>query len=511
MNLVRISTHEQLLTLVETIPNVPDILKDPISLNIFTNPVVASDGYTYDKKIFDQIVKNRKSPITREYLTSHYVKCNSLRSLLNEFLFPLGIDYHKITREINNGNSVNVACNFEPVTPIPSSLTIEKIQKLTKIDKKIIGKSVNLIMVIDISVSMDSLCKDDIFSDDENEEMIHSRLSLIKYALTMITESMTEADTLSIITFSNHAKIILPLAKMSPHNISLAQQAIDECQSSSSTDILSGICLALSVFDTHEIDNRDDCHIFLCTDGSDTEGDDTLSKTVSKIMSKRRQRNKIIPIFSCFGIGEDINSSLLFNISRDEGLFYYIPDFNSLLTSFSNALSNIRFDHYTTTDNRVIDICDKLIDIIISFDGNHISVGIELEIFVDTLKKMKMSRKRIFSESENSEETEKADSDTKLSNIYLNDFIDEIIEDCIHSHHTYAGLIYKSFLSVNYHQWGSHYLSQFILLLTRKCCVSMKSDKSQLFITPEKRKLIRWCNQYWDREPIAEPTLYWNV
>jgi len=46
-----------------------EYLKDPVTLSLLKEPVIASDGFTYSKKTLDSIIEgNRKSPLTREVL-----------------------------------------------------------------------------------------------------------------------------------------------------------------------------------------------------------------------------------------------------------------------------------------------------------------------------------------------------------------------------------------------------------------------------------------------------------
>merc|ERR1712014_552650 len=45
----------------------------PVSLMVFVEPVRASDGFIYDKKMLDQLLKNKqRSPMTREVLKPEY-------------------------------------------------------------------------------------------------------------------------------------------------------------------------------------------------------------------------------------------------------------------------------------------------------------------------------------------------------------------------------------------------------------------------------------------------------
>lgn len=59
----------------------------PISCQIFNTPILASDGFFYEKEQIGLWCENNySSPITREYITSTFVSCNYFNQLLAEYL-----------------------------------------------------------------------------------------------------------------------------------------------------------------------------------------------------------------------------------------------------------------------------------------------------------------------------------------------------------------------------------------------------------------------------------------
>ena len=63
-----------------------DRLKCPISLDFLQKPIIASDGFLYEKNKFNKLVANNdlKSPITREKIDSNFFKCKQINLLLKD-------------------------------------------------------------------------------------------------------------------------------------------------------------------------------------------------------------------------------------------------------------------------------------------------------------------------------------------------------------------------------------------------------------------------------------------
>jgi hypothetical protein len=59
----------------------------PVSLMVFCNPVIASDGFTYEESMLKQLLQNRqRSPMTREVLKSQYRVAQQKRTEVADFL-----------------------------------------------------------------------------------------------------------------------------------------------------------------------------------------------------------------------------------------------------------------------------------------------------------------------------------------------------------------------------------------------------------------------------------------
>ena len=69
-----------------------EYFKDPITLRLFINPVIASDGCTYSKSSLESIIcSSKKSPLTRECLVpinndSYFIPNIQMRQLLEKYI-----------------------------------------------------------------------------------------------------------------------------------------------------------------------------------------------------------------------------------------------------------------------------------------------------------------------------------------------------------------------------------------------------------------------------------------
>lgn len=64
-----------------------EYLKCPINKEIFFDPVIAEDGFTYEREsITDWLERNSKSPMTREYIGDKLIENVNLKNIINSYL-----------------------------------------------------------------------------------------------------------------------------------------------------------------------------------------------------------------------------------------------------------------------------------------------------------------------------------------------------------------------------------------------------------------------------------------
>jgi ankyrin repeat protein len=63
-------------------------LKCPITLQVFNQPVIASDGHVYEREALDEYLKTlpRFSPITREPITDKYYRAYNIKSIIDKII-----------------------------------------------------------------------------------------------------------------------------------------------------------------------------------------------------------------------------------------------------------------------------------------------------------------------------------------------------------------------------------------------------------------------------------------
>lgn len=68
--------------------NVPDEYKCPISMELMVDPVVCSDGHTYERDSIERLFRTNKyrSPLTREKITKMLIPNVNLKKLINDYL-----------------------------------------------------------------------------------------------------------------------------------------------------------------------------------------------------------------------------------------------------------------------------------------------------------------------------------------------------------------------------------------------------------------------------------------
>jgi hypothetical protein len=73
--------------------NVPDEYKCPISMELMVDPVVCSDGHTYERESIEKLFRTNKykSPLTREKITKALIPNVNLKKLINDYVEKMEI------------------------------------------------------------------------------------------------------------------------------------------------------------------------------------------------------------------------------------------------------------------------------------------------------------------------------------------------------------------------------------------------------------------------------------
>ncbi len=144
---------------------------------------------------------------------------------------------------------------------------------------------------------------------DRSTSMQGSRLDHVKQAAHQIIDELHEEDTLSVVTFSDRAEVLLP--SQLGVNLAYAKARISSMLASGGTEILQGIQAGLG--EIEKLHGEDiTSHLVLLTDGQ-TYGDEEEC-----IAEARRAGARRIGI-TAMGIGEDWNDTLLDEVAAQSG------------------------------------------------------------------------------------------------------------------------------------------------------------------------------------------------
>lgn len=307
-----------------------------------TNPYIDNEGNTYE---YDAICKwlqnNKSSPITRNYLDLSHLKPNrSLKDAIDAKTTKINSTYEKNRSSVYEKNII-------------SSITGEKTTindyNYFKLNIKTIegGSSyppVDIVAVIDISGSMDSPAL--VEQDGKSVDIGYTILDITKHALITIIESMKPNDRISVVVFSNDARVLIPLTTSDNINRIL----ITNLRTEGATNIWAGLNIGLQQFTNT---NRIQSLLFL-TDGLPSSH--LLPPQGILHCLKRKITNKI-NIYT-FGFGYSLDTELLIDIAKiSNGHFSFIPDSGFVGTIFIHALAHINtiainnLKCYYNTDN----------------------------------------------------------------------------------------------------------------------------------------------------------------
>ena len=328
--------------------NIPNEWYCPITMEIMTNPVIGSDGHTYEKTAIEQWLSvHTVSPITKAPMNkSHLVPNIALRNTIQEFTGP--------------GNKVP---SSDSVLPKPSKKTVvapyvatdEKVTSSYKVYKLEDGnfmihlqvippkdgkrKPSVIICVIDVSGSMGSGVS------TGEEEHGFSRLDLVKHSMKTMISMLDDNDYLAIIPFTTNARVLLPITQMNTAGRNSAILTVETLKPEANTNIWDGLRLAVNL-SGEEICKDKNVYSVLLTDG---EPNVNPPRGIVPTLSKHIKDTPFKGTISTFGFGYNLDSNLLDEIATCcDGTYAFIPDATMVGTIFTNYISNCLACMYDT-------------------------------------------------------------------------------------------------------------------------------------------------------------------
>ncbi|EXJ77932.1 hypothetical protein A1O3_09091 [Capronia epimyces CBS 606.96] len=204
--------------------------------------------------------------------------------------------------------------------------------------------SCDIVLVIDVSASMDAAAPlPEAENGADKEATGLSVLDLTKHAARTVLETLGEDDRLGIVTFSNDAKVVQNLVRMTPDEKSATWKRIDRLQTKSSTNLWAGIRRGWEVFEQARPAGNVQ-GLFVLTDGQPNHmcPPQGYVAKLGPILTMAAPKRRGIPTIHTFGFGYHIRSELMQSIAEvGHGNYSFIPDAGMIGTVFVHSVANL--------------------------------------------------------------------------------------------------------------------------------------------------------------------------
>ena len=309
----------------------------PITLNIMKDPVIMSDGQTYEKSAIEKALSiSPLSPLTKQPLSMKDAKPNyALKSLIENFLKIGKIpEMPTNTAKIDKNSKPEIESFKTEVIENPQN-DKEVFVNMTITPKKIESrKPILLISLIDVSGSMLSSASNELKG---NEEANFTRLSLVKHSLKTVTSTLSNDDLMCLITFNSKAVMKLEATKTDEQGKKEIFAKIENMKASGSTNIWDALRLGILV--SQRYNNYSTCLMLF------TDGEPNINPPMGIVPSLKEVISDIPNVdftISTFAFGYQVDSKLMEEISKiGNGIYGYCPDCTMVGTIFVNFMSNI--------------------------------------------------------------------------------------------------------------------------------------------------------------------------
>jgi uncharacterized protein YegL len=188
--------------------------------------------------------------------------------------------------------------------------------KVKNDDGNLYGHPLNISLVVDVSGSMEG----------------HDRLDALKKALLSYVKKLRPTDVVSLISFSDNSKVLVPAQKVG--NGQYLRDMIEDLQASGGTDIYKGMVDGYEQVLKNFISTGTN-RVILLTDGYGITPVDVM-------LAKSKEYNKKGIEMSTIGVGEGYNQSLLSLLATaGGGLISFIVDSKDISTAFEKELTSV--------------------------------------------------------------------------------------------------------------------------------------------------------------------------
>lgn len=178
---------------------------------------------------------------------------------------------------------------------------------------------------------------------DLSGSMQGDKLAYAKQSVLKLIEHLAEGDVAGLVTFDNHAQVVVTPAKVTGDFKAKLSAAVEKLQIGGGTNLAEGIVSSIDVIQKLDLPPSFLHRIILFTDGQPTMGI-TNPKAILKLLNKKRARATV----SAFGYGEGncswggIDHDFLTALStQGKGNYAYVKDPDDALGAFGKELGGL--------------------------------------------------------------------------------------------------------------------------------------------------------------------------
>ena len=507
----------------------------PISLEIMKDPVIMSDGQTYDRESITKALKvSPLSPITKKRLNIKEAIPNyNLKSMIEKFLNdgknPLKIEN---SQKIDLNSKTQIKSFNAEVIDDPSNTGNVFVNLSIEPEKVNSRKPLLLICMIDVSGSMQVSASEDMKGV---ENVSFSRIALVKHALKTIASTMNTDDKMALITFSGKAKLVLEPTNVDNMGKNIIFNEIKKMYPDGCTNIWDALRLGLIEAQKYRNYNTS---LILFTDGEPNENPPMgIVPSLKENISDIKNINFTI---STFAFGYNVDSILMEEISKiGNGIYGYCPDCTMVGTIFTNFMANIM---NTIESTVTIDIKNKYLQKKFEIGGlysgisRHLGFTMKKDDFKNTQIKLFLGKEEknlienIDYTQKNSEimnqyyrfkliELIENNLETKDHKKTLNEvknlfdtinkeqnkteFMKNLLIDLINKDPNH-GQVEKAFSKEYFEKWGLNYLLSFLRFHVMEQCGNFKDQSLKIYASEDFENLRKTGNKIFINLPPPE-------
>jgi len=327
----------------------PESFFCPLTHELMRDPVMDHEGNSYERvSVENWLLEHNTSPITRNPLSKDKLAPNrALRDAIDERCQKLGVDPRK-----NSPAPVPLAPPAPAVVAAsgskangPLSISVRKaadsnydvLVSLQSPDGAV-RTPVDICCVVDVSGSMQTEATLKTNSGAAESHGL-SLLDVVKHAVKTVVSTLHQSDRLSLVSFSDTAKVICDLTSMDDGGKKKVLKAVEDLCTEGSTNIWDGLEKGMNTLQKHQQPGRQSC-VMLLTDGQPNV---TPPRGELGMLKLYKDKNSGLPCaVSMFGFGYGINSELLRDLATEGGGMYaFIPDASFVGTAFVHATANL--------------------------------------------------------------------------------------------------------------------------------------------------------------------------